>query len=242
VFQSRYFSTVIKAVALGGLASMVRILPPAIQFAGGTGLKSLGGFETVKQMFEMLISPSSRGYWEQTYYMGILGFAFIVYFGVIKHWTLELRHRPLYLSCLAMVFFSVGSIYLPLFNSGIPFLDSQRAPTRFLIVPLVFLITLAGIRFQSFLNEWQQKDWGNGIAFLFGGGLMAYDLLYNSRIWSLDNYSSSARATDVIEVAVANYPDPTYTATLIVGFACTLATLGALMFLAYRERKQVVIK
>jgi hypothetical protein len=242
VFQPRYFSTVMKAAALGALASLVRILPPAIQFAGGTGLKSLGGFETVKQVFEMLISPSSRGYWEQTYYVGILGFAFIVYFGVIKNWQRDLSHRPLYLASLAMAFFSVGAIYLPLFNSGIPFLDSQRAPTRFLIVPLVFLITLAGIRFQSFLNEWQQKDWGNGIVFLFGGGLMAYDLMYNSRIWSLDNYSSSARATDVIEVAVANYPDPTYTATLIIGFACTLATLGALMFLAYRERKQAVIK
>jgi hypothetical protein len=242
VFQPRYFSTVMKAVAFGALASMVRILPPAIQFADGTGLKSLGGFETVKQAFEMLIVPSSRGYWEQTYYVGILGFAFVLYFGVIKNWQKDLSHRPLYLASLAMAFFSVGAIYLPLFSSGIPFLDSQRAPTRFLIVPLVFLITFAGIRFQSFLNEWQQKDWENGIAFLFGGGLMAYDLLYNSRIWSLDNYSSSARATDVIEVAVANYPDPAYTSTLIVGFACTLVTLGALMFLAYRERKQAVIK
>ncbi len=221
---------------------MVRILPPAIQFVDGTGLKSLGGFETVKQVFEMLISPSSRGYWEQTYYVGILGFAFILYFGVIKNWMGELRHRPLYLSSLTMAFFSVGSIYLPLFSSGIPFLDSQRAPTRFLIVPLVFLIILAGIRFQSLINEWNRESWENGIAALFGVGLMAYDLIANSRIWSLDNYSSSARATDIIEVAVANYPDPAYTATLIVGFACTFVALGTLMFLAYRERKQVVIK
>lgn len=239
VFQPRYFSTVIKAVALGALASMIRILPPAIQFAGGTGLKSLGGFETVKQVFEMLISPSSRGYWEQTYYVGILGFAFILYFGIIKHWARELRHRPLYLSSLAMAFFSVGAIYLPFFNSGIPFLDSQRAPTRFLIVPLVFLIIFTGIQFQSVLNEWTQKNLENGIAVLFGVGLMAYDLFANSRIWSLDNYSISARAKDVIEVAVANYPDPTYSATLIIGFTCTAITLGVLVFFAYREKKRL---
>ena len=242
VFQPRYFSTVIKAVALGGLASMVRILPPAIQFADGTGLESLSGFESVNQMLEMFISQGSRGYWEQTYYVGILGFAFIVYFGVIKNWKLELGHRPLYLASLTLAFFSVGAIYLPLFSSGIPFLDSQRAPTRFLIVPFAFLISLAGIRFQSMLNEWNQKNRENEIAVLFGAGLMAYDLFANSRIWSLDNYSSSARATDVIEVAVANYPDPAYTATLIVGFICTTLTLGVLAFFAYRERKGLAIK
>ncbi len=237
VFQPRYFSTVIKAIVLAGLASMVRVLPPAIQFAGGTGLKSLGGFESVKQMFEMLVFPSSRGYWEQTYFVGLLGFAFILYFGIIRNWTRNEAHHPLYLPAMTMVFFSVGAIYLPLFSSHIPFLDSQRAPTRFLIVPLVFFITLAGIQFQSLLNEWDSKHWEKHVTFLFGEALMAYDLLVNSRVWSLDNYSDSARATDVIEVAVANYPDPTYTATLIVGFTCTLITLGVLIFLAYRERK-----
>jgi len=150
-----------------------------------------------------------------------------------------LGHRPLYLASLTMAFFSVGAIYLPLFSSGIPFLDSQRAPTRFLIVPLVFLIIFAGIQFQSLINEWNQKNRENGIAMLFGAGLMAYDLFANSRIWSLDNYSTSARATDVIEVAVANYPDPAYTATLIIGFACTTVTLGVLAFFAYHERKRL---
>ena len=240
LFQPRFFIPVIKAIVLGALISMVRILSPAIQFAEGTGLKSLGGFESVKQVFDMFIVSSSRGYWEQTYYVGILGFAFILYFGVIKNWQRDLSHRPLYLASLAMAFFSVGAIYLPLFNSGIPFLDSQRAPTRFLIVPLVFLITFAGIQFQSLINEWNRENWENGIAALFGVGLMAYDLIANSRIWSLDNYSISARATDVIEVAVANYPDPSYTATLIVGFTCTLVTLGSLIFFAYRENKRTV--
>ncbi|MFN8384751.1 MAG: hypothetical protein U0V02_22650 [Anaerolineales bacterium] len=240
LFQPRFFPTVIKAIILSALVSMVRVLPPAIQFAGGTGLQSLGGFDSVMQMFEMLVSSSSRGYWEQTYYVGALGFVFVLYFGVIRNWAKNERHRALYLPSLAMIFFSVGSIYLPLFSSHIPFLDSQRAPTRFLIVPLVFMITLAGIQFQSLLDEWSEKGWEKGIMVLFGEALMAYDLFYNSRVWSLDNYSSSARATDVIEVAVANYPDPSYTATLIVGFACTLITLGVLIFLAFRERKRTV--
>ena len=69
---------------------------------------------------------------------------------------------------------------------------------------------------------------------------MAYDLLLNTRVWSLGNYGISKRATDIIEVAVGNYPDPTYMTTLIIGFTCTVITLVALVFLAIRERNQSV--
>jgi hypothetical protein len=238
LFQPRFFSPVIKAIVLSALVSMVRILPPAIQFAGGTGLTSLGGFTSVLQVFQVLILPSSRGFWEKTYFVGVIGFAFILYFGVIRNWTKDVRHHPLYLPMLAMAFFSVGAIYLPLFNSGIPFLDSQRAPTRLLIVPLVFLITLAGIQFQSLVNEWDQKNWEKKVFILFGAALMAYDLIANSRIWSLQNYSISERTTDIIEVAVGNYSDPAYMTTLIIGFTCTIITVGVLVLFASREKNQ----
>ena len=150
------------------------------------------------------------------------------------------RYRPLFLPMLVMAFFSVGVIYLPLFSSHIPFLDSQRAPTRFLIIPLVFLITLASIQFQSLINGWDQKNWEIKVAVLFGGALMAYDLISSSRIWSLENYSISKRATDVIEVSVGNYPDPAYMTTLIIGFTFSIITLAALLFFAYREQEKPV--
>jgi hypothetical protein len=238
LFQPRFFSPVIKAIVLSALVSMIRILPPAIQFVGGTGLKSLGGFESVLQVLQAFILPSNRGLWEKAYFVGGIGFAFILFFGIIRNWTKDERHRSLYLPMLVMAFFSVGSIYLPLFSSSIPFLDSQRAPTRFLIIPLVFLITLASIQFQSLINDWNQKDWEKKVIVLFGEALMAYDLIYNSRIWSLQNYSISKRATDVIEVAVGNYSDPQYTTTLIIGFACTIITLIVLVLFASRERNQ----
>lgn len=236
VFQPRYFGVVLKAIIFSALVSMVRILPPAVQFAGGTGLQSLGGFESVLQVVTMFVSPSSRGYWEQTYYVGAIGFAFLLYFGIVRSWARDEKRRPLYLPALAMLFFSIGSIYLPFFSSGIPFLDSQRAPTRFLIVPLAFLITLAGIQFQSMLNEWGEKNWEGKVAVLFGVGLMAYDLFINSRVWNLDNYSDSARATDIIEVNVANYSDPAYVTILVIGGMVTLAALTGLVVLQRRER------
>ncbi len=238
--QPRFFSPIIKAIVLSVLVSMIRILPPAVQFAGGTGLKFLGGFTSVYQLLQVLIAPESQGYWEKAYYVGVIGFAFTLYFGIIKTWINVERYRPLFLPMLVMTFFSVGAIYLPLFSSHIPFLDSQRAPTRFLIIPLVFLITLASIQFQSLINGWDQKNWEIRVAVLFGEALMAYDLISSSRFWSLENYSISKRATDVIEVSVGNYPDPAYMTTLIIGFTCSIITLAALLFFAYREQEKPV--
>jgi hypothetical protein len=240
LFQSQYFSPIIKAIFLSALVSMIRILPPALQFVNGTGLQSLGGFTSVFDLLQVFIVSDNRAYWEKAYYVGVIGFAFILYFGVIKNWNKEERYRPLYLVMLAMVFFSVGSTYLPFFNSPIPFMDSQRAPTRFVIIPLVFLITFASIQLQSLINEWGQSGWEKKVGLLFAEALMAYDLIFNSRIWSLVNYGISKRATDIIEVSVANYPDPPYLETLIIGFAITTITLIVLILLAVREKKESV--
>ncbi len=97
LFQPRFFSPIIKAIVLGVLVSMIRILPPALQFAGGTGLKFLGGFESVYQFLQVFTSPSNQGYWEKTYYVGVIGFAFILYFGVIKNWMKEERYRAFFI-------------------------------------------------------------------------------------------------------------------------------------------------
>jgi len=235
LFQPRYFLPVIKAIVLSGLLSMVRILPPAIQYGAGTGLQDLGGFVSIFQLLQSFILPG--GDWEKEYFVGVIGFAFLLYFGVIRNWTQSRKDRPLYLPMLVMTFFSIGSIFLPLFNSGIPFMDSQRAPTRFLILPLVFLIILACIQFQHFLNEWGQKDFEKKMAVLFGGGLMAYDLVYHSSVWSLQHYGPN-RVTDIIKMNISNIPDPRYVATLILGFACTLVTLAVLIWGMVRERQK----
>jgi hypothetical protein len=241
LFQPRFLSPILKAIVLSAFVSMVRILPPALLYAGGTGLKFLGGYTSAHQLLEVFISPDNQGYWEKTYYVGLVGFAFVFYYGVIRNWMMEERYRALYLPIMIMIVFSVGAIYLPFFNSHIPFLDSQRAPTRFVIVPLVFLMVYAGIQFQSFINQWNQNGWEKQVLVLFGGILMAYDLMVNSRIWSIQNYNSSKLMTDKIEVAVANYPDPAYTATLIIGFAFTIITLMILLFYADRERRESIL-
>ncbi len=239
LFHPRYFLTAIKAIVLSALVCMIRILPPMLQYAGGTGLQYLGGFTSLLELigsFVVLYVP--RGYWEEEYYVGVIGFAFLFYFGMIRSWMKDDRYRPLFLPMLIMAFFSIGSIYQVLFNLPIPFLDSQRAPTRFLIVPLAFLVILASLQFQTLIKSWEKAHHDEKMMVLFAAALMAYDLYYHSRVWSLDNYGDSKRATDVITVAVSSYVDPRYLTTLILGTVCTVVTLIILGILAYRERKE----
>ncbi len=238
LFQPRYFLTTTKAIALSCLLSMIRLLPPALQYGGGTGLQDLGGFVSVFQLFQSFILPG--GNWEKEYYVGVIGFAFLLYFGMIRNWVKDEKYRPLYLPMLTMTFFSIGAIYQPLFVSHIPFADSQRAPTRFIIIPLVFLIILASIQFQAFLDELKQKDWEweKKTIMLFGLALMAYDLVIHSRTWSLQHYRP-APIPGTIRMALANnYSDPSYVATLIIGSACTVFTLTILIWGVYREWRQ----
>ena len=125
VFQPRHWSPALKAIFASILVSMIRILPPAIVYFQNTGIHFIYGFLSIEHMLESFIilhppylldTPSSQiGGWEFDYYMGLLGFAFIVYFGVIKSWVDQKRYRALYLPMLVLALFSLGDMYLPIF-------------------------------------------------------------------------------------------------------------------------------
>jgi hypothetical protein len=143
-----------------------------------------------------------------------------------------------------MAFFSLGDVYRPIFNSHIPFMDSQRAPTRFIIIPIVFLIILASIQFQNWIKERNTNGWMERVAVLFGLAFSGYDLFGHSRAWRLATISSKVlqKFTDVVVVPLVNRPDPPYVISIIVGVALTVGALITLTVLAIRERKLTGLK
>jgi len=188
----------------------------------------------------ILDTPSGQiGGWEVDYYLGLVGFLFMFYFGIIRNWVNEKSYRLLYFPILVMTFFSMGDIYRPFFNSPIPFMDSQRAPTRFIIVPVVFLIVLAGVQFQNWIKDWDQERWLEKIVVFFGLAFIGVDLFNHSRAWRLSNLTTKVleRYKDIIQVTVVNRPDPAYVLAIIIGLAVTILSLIALAALVYRERK-----
>jgi hypothetical protein len=254
LFQPRFWIPVIKAVIASVLISMLRLLPLAIQYYNGGGVQFIFGFLSISHMLDsfvvlhppyLLDTPSGQiGGWEVDYYLGLIGFLFIIYFGVFRNWANEKSYRLLYFPMLVMAFFSLGDVYRPIFNSPIPFMDSQRAPTRFLIVPLVFLIILAGIQLQNWIKARKNNGWMEKMAVLIGLAFIGYDLFLHSRAWRLTNLTSKVleRFTGTVRVPLVYRPDPAYTISIITGLVLTVGAAVILSILVLREQKKTGLK
>jgi len=248
-FQPRYWIPVIKAIIASLLLSMLRLLPLAIQYYQGGGVQFIFGFLSVSHMLDSFVvlhppyilnTPSGQiGGWEIDYYLGLIGFLFIIYFGVIGNWVNEKRYHILYFPMLVMAFFSLGDVYRPIFNSPIPFMDSQRAPTRFILIPVVFLIILASIQLQNWINARNTDSWMERVAVIIGLAFIGYDLFEHSRTWRLTNLTTKVleRFTDVVRVPLVNLPDPAYMISILAGLALTVITLIILVLLTLRDKK-----
>ena len=248
VFSLKYLVPVLEAIAFSLLLSLFRLLPPAIEFAGG-GKAFISGFPTVTDMFaalvvlkypaEALSGPlKSLGWWEVDTYVGLIGLAFLLYFGVYYTWRRQSPIRSLLAPIAVLTFLSIGQIYTTINHLPVPLADSERVAARFLIVPVVALIILAAFNFQEFLTERGRCGLSERILSLGLLILMAHDLYQHSRIWRVTNMYKLFPSTPAnIQSSVVNHADPLYITALTVGAAGSLLTLTALLILSLRERQ-----
>jgi hypothetical protein len=249
IFQPRFWAPVLKVILASVLLSMLRILPLAIQYYNSSGVQFIFGFLSVSQMLDALVvlhppyilnTPSAQlGGWEVDFYLGLVGFLFVFYFGIIRNWANQKSYRLLYFPILVMAFFSLADMYRPIFNSPIPFMDSQRAPSRFILIPFVFLIVLASLQLQKWIEGRSYEGWMEKVAVAFGLVFIGVDLFEHSRAWRVSTLSSKVleKFTDVVQVPLVNRPDPAYTISIISGLALTVITVIILTVLTLRERK-----
>jgi hypothetical protein len=249
VFSPKYLVPVLKAIAFSLLLSLFRLLPPAVEFIGG-GKGFISGFPTVTDMFaalvvlkypaEALSGPfKSLGWWEVDTYIGLIGLAFLLYFGVYRTWRRQSPIRALLAPIAVLTFLSIGQIYIAINHLPIPLADSERVAARFLIVPVVVMIALAAFNLQELLTERGYRGLTERILYLGLLILMAHDLYQHSRIWRVTNMYKLFPSTPAdIQSSVVNHPDPVYVTALAVGAAGTLLTLTVLLILSLRERRQ----
>jgi hypothetical protein len=252
IIQPHFWAPVLKAILASVLLSMVRIIPLAIQYYNSSGVTFIFGFLSISQMLDALVilhspyildTPSSQlGSWEVDFYLGLIGFLFVFYFGVIQNWLSQKSYRLLYFPMMVMAFFSLADDYRPIFNSHIPFMDSQRAPSRFILIPFVFLIVLASIQLQKWIKGRNYEGWMERVAMASGLVFIGVDLFEHSRAWRLATMSSKVleKFTDVVVVPLVNRPDPAYVASIITGVALTMIAFILLVVFTLRERKMTL--
>jgi hypothetical protein len=245
VFYPKYLVPALKAILFSVLLSLVRILPPAVEFLKG-GPAFISGFTSVTDMLSALVvlrAPAealsgpfaSLPGWEVDTYLGFIGAVFLVYFGIYRTWRSGGQAAALFAPALVLTFFSIGKIYQVI--SRLPLMDSERVPSRFLILPVVVLATLGSIQLQHFFAERSRASWREQVFSLALLVLLGHDLLQHSRIWRVSKMVTLFTSSHVsMKATVINHPDLPYFTALGVGLAGSLITLGILLWKTRGER------
>ncbi|MDZ4159361.1 MAG: hypothetical protein U1B80_06180 [Anaerolineaceae bacterium] len=250
----KYFAPVFKAMVFGTLLSLVRILPPALELAK-FDREFLGGYPSVvdilqsmvvlkfpAQALEMRSMLNVLGWWEFNLYVGVIGAAFVFYFGVyrwLKNRRAETGFPNLLLPVAGVAFLSLGRIYRIVMLLQIPLISGERASIRMLILPFVVLLIIGAVELQRWLDTHPQP-WTVQLAGLMLIGALGHDLWQHLKAWQVSNAFAAFPYTpvDLTLKLVGNRPDPPYIAVLSVGAVITTLTLIFLGFQVWRERKR----
>ncbi len=252
----KHFWTVVKALVFAVLLSLVRILPPVLllnQFDN----EFLGGYPSVWDVLQSMVvikfpadSLSVRsmlsvlGWWEYDLYLGLLGAAFLLYFGVFR-WLAnrrsDLGYPQFIVPVMGLFAFSVGRVYRLMLLIPVPIFSGERASIRMIILPVVLLLIIGAVEFQDWLRKHlAQTTPAVQVAGLGALLLLAHDLWQHLKAWQVTNAFPAFPETPVnlaIKV-VANHPDPPYTTMLLVGAILSGLTLIVLLGLVWGERRK----
>ncbi len=157
----------------------------------------LSGFPSVAVLWHGLVSlvpadaAAAGGHfgqlqsWEYDFYVGLVGLAWLLFFGVYRAWRGP-RHASLGLASplVLMALLSLDDLYAPWNALPIPLLSAERVSSRLLLLPLLFLALFSARRMQEWLRE---RPHGLRPALAIVGALaLAGSLLSHSRLWRLE--------------------------------------------------------
>jgi hypothetical protein len=216
----------------------------------------IGGYPSLSSIWDALVNiqtpdmsipytNSFLGAWESTLYVGLIGALFIAYFGIYR-WLNPRLHRTgyqqMFVPVIALTIFSLGIAYGTLRDVFSPVLNSERAVSRIISLPLSFISVFAAAEFQNWIDGLRSRTGLTFIGLLAALLIEAFDLAKNFTVWEIKN-AVSAFETNSFQLSrwtVTNHADPAYTHCLVLGLIGTaffLAILAALMMWEYWRNK-----
>ena len=252
VTKPKKFVTILKAGIFACLLSAVRIIPPALQMNTFDN-EFLGGYRSPQQLikaFIQILTPveavdpkitgAALGWWEYDTYIGLAGVCFLGFFGILwlKNHKKEFGYPALILPLLILSVFSVRDFYLIIRSTQIPLFSGERVSTRFLIIPVLFLIIFACTALQDRLRErnFNLLDITFSSVFLL---ILLAELWSHLETWKVMNsvHAFPYTYTDLAIKTVSNHPDPVYTNGLLAGLAITTLSAITLFLFVLKENK-----
>lgn len=241
------------AIAVSLLLGMFRFLPAGLAFPQGT-FTFYPGYSSLAQLITslaILVTPGQAfsmnthlGWWEYDMYLGVLGLAFLLFFGLCRRPASGPASASngstlgvLFVPVMVVAVLSLGYFYKPIHALPIPLFGHERVPSRFLILPLLTLAILASISAQRWLDNHPTRlaERLVGLGFLI---VFAQDLLQHARLWRLEVIAQSfSPIPPDLSLHIANRPDPTYLGFLGLGALVSVVTLVFTIVRLTRGRK-----
>jgi hypothetical protein len=242
----------LKAIITGVVFNIYRIVPAALALASHSN-PPYAGFTTVGDLIKSLIwiiPPSESmvglpvGWWEFDMYIGLLGLAFIVVFGVYTVWKPQRNpqarnaYRPLALTTLVFSFFSIGYLYAPINYLPIPLFNDLHVPSRFLLLPLLTICSLACLHFQAWLDQTSLQS-RHYFAMTILLAVLGHDLFQHARLWRVE-YVFEAFSAEPLDLSlrIVNQTDPLYVNILVISSLATLISIGYILYVLKWKREQ----
>jgi hypothetical protein len=255
-----YFWTVVGGATFAILISMVRILPSAIIQNSFTA-ENFGGYPSLVQLWDAMVTiyptgikvfwqgmNTSLGYWEFSLYTGLIGAAFLLFFGIWRWLQREWKgpyYHELLLPISGLVILSIGVVFELVRKLPIPLIQGERVSSRIIIIPFLFILIFAVVEFQRWLEQPHRHL--SRLYILVGGAAMVglHDLWQNFLVWRVWKAASTFKPATFTPQTwlAANYYDLGYSLRLGIGLGVSVLTLALLLFLTWRahhRRRQAV--
>lgn len=243
-------ATVAWTILFTALLGAFRFAPSAIEYANKSSYRFISGHRSLYDLFESFVAIKERsefsiggifgrqGWWEYDYYTGLLGLATLIFLGIVVRWRRDwdLRGReykaldwPLGLmALLSMSYFWAFIAMLPL-----PLVNSERASSRFLIIPVLLLLVLSCARMQEALDRLLARGnwkWLLVPAFL----ISAFSLVNHSVRWSVVLFErTEVRFPYPVDVRIVAAPAAAYETvfkfSLLISGAAAVFLIGLLI-------------
>jgi hypothetical protein len=229
-----------------------RLLPAAVVFWNFKAYYFLSGYPSLTDLLDAFLvlrdhnGPiiggfEGMGWWEYDLYIGVLGFAFLVYFGIYRRFDRDpdharYRYEALDMPLALMAFLSVNHFYAFVAALPLPLFNSERAASRFIIIPVVLLMVIATIRLQRLL----EKKASLKVNVLLIAALLQtlFCLAMHSYHWRLAPLEREFQWKQVdLQVSIIDQYDPVYKAAVSGSAAVSLAALVVWAWCFWRWRK-----
>ena len=223
------------------LINLFRILPSAL-LAGLLSIDFMAGFPSTDRLFFSLISMvnPAEAYtfpdkvnilvWEYDFYIGLVGLILIsIFCGLffIKNKKSEYRNFVIPITILTIL--SIGNLYKPIFDTGIPLISGERISSRFFILPLLIIIFSSALAIHDLIMENKNK-YKFSFFFIIAIILIANDLTQHLANWGLGSIIRNLPAEispDYITLGIST--DPLYISLVFIGIALTIASSAFLI-------------